>query len=834
MCKKLFISLTALVVALMAVPAFAAIERTPHDYSTAPGGACAQCHLPHGAVQGGIRLWPVTPGAIGIAGGAIGPLCGYCHFAGLTDTNQDRVSQLFVFSPQSHGAKMNIAVGGQPRAYNNAGIGLPYLDNTGTDSNFECTTCHDVHNDPFNGNAAANRPFLRANINKLCTGCHASRMFDSGVPTVASIAGTGNVWGVANVGIANPGSHPVGRDIRDADNSGGVTPITVYRTMKVAINPIPATPDPGVGGAPFGIWQIGGHLTNGATGGINCVSCHAVHGVRQDWHVGGAWAAAGPQVAFADSHPPVYSFLAIDQGDGVVYTDDRGRTLANGHASPKGNAFCEACHQGPAVNAAYNVGAPADSRNPNPGGTTYTHPVDNMSATNNTWVPGALLDEFFPLANWPRGGFTVGTKLTTPNVICESCHTPHPLANRTRSDQNLYPATSGFEYILRGQASNVCDGCHRTSITKHHPTQKTYNNANVLYLGNATGGTDTLGCGTCHESGGAHNWTGVTALNMNPNWKPVNNGRWAAQSSDMYNTKMSITCMDCHYGLRNDHTPTLGDAVDTNYSGVGVNENTTTYGNIGFGSHVVGLLGQNGAGGAHFNEANEAAYWASFGARIGNPQVNVWAAGAPFFGNGGWSRFGGTATDGQTVLVCESCHELQPTRNTTTHLLLGVYVEELTPGSTFAAAQSNRAKFCEACHLPKGTHPQARDTVTRSNEQLATDPAVRSWVARPGTPDANVVMNVGGAGAGIINCDSCHQPHQANTRSLTYIIDATNNSVSDTVPAGESRLQIAGFGSYTTINQGGGMPYFPSKWAGTGATGKGPDAQRFCSECHPY
>ncbi len=805
--KFLFVCMV-LALAAFAVPALAGITNTAHQLTRTglTGGSCAVCHLPHGAVQGA-RLWVEMPsGTIPGAAGSVGQLCGYCHFLNQSggsgpNWDQDAPSPTRVYGAASHGRNMGIDhVPGLPRSYNAipyASNGFPYISGV-SDQIFECTSCHDVHNDGVADNPNGHRPFLRADINVLCTGCHDNRMYINTTPK-NDLAGTGGNWGLANVGISNPGSHPVGNDIT-GNVSGGNSPITIIHTMRVPYNNAQNQ------------WAIGGHLSNGAAnGGVTCVTCHAVHGVRGDSHF------AASLVAPADSHVPFVNFLALQQN--AYQPDADGRDVANGgrpaSAADPNNRLCEGCHQGFLLDTGYAPGTVTSTYNPNPGGTAYSHPVDQMNAMYYTWVTA------FP-AQWPIGYWT---NKSTPNVICESCHVAHPAAN---IDTVLLPGTvrgdlagvTESDYILRGTWIDVCQKCHTGSIVRHHPVNVAYNKANVTYLNVGAGTAGTLNCGTCHSGAGAHNWQDSrNGVGINPAWKPLNNGRAALPVNDRYDTRMSKTCMDCHYGLRNSWVPTDGGALNTNYSG-GTNENSLTYGNLGRGTHALGVLGQNGAVGIRMSKGSKALYWGSLYPKLTDPEAQTWNA-AYFGGQGGWSRFGGTATVGQTVLVCESCHELQPSKNAITHLLLGVYTEQLT------ANLSTRSRFCEACHVPVGTHQTWGEIVkTGGNHTLLTSvTAARPWMGTPDTAEAsNVILD---QTANIISCDSCHQVHQANTGSRTFIVDVSSARYG-TGGATFSGTRVASFGSYSTPYPGG-IAYFPSIW-----TGKGPAYTAFCQQCHPY
>ena len=61
--KRYFMILAVMAaVVMLAGTAFAGIVGTSHEDTTlTQGGACSACHLPHGAVAGGNRLWPSNP-----------------------------------------------------------------------------------------------------------------------------------------------------------------------------------------------------------------------------------------------------------------------------------------------------------------------------------------------------------------------------------------------------------------------------------------------------------------------------------------------------------------------------------------------------------------------------------------------------------------------------------------------------------------------------------------------------------------------------------------------------------------------------------------------------
>ncbi len=804
--KKLFLLAVAGVLAMgLSLPAMAALDNTAHDYPNTTGGSCALCHLPHGASAAG-RLWvtnPVGGGAVNLVG-AVSPLCGYCHQnAGgatgpLTTGIVDPSSTTWVYGDVSHGVLMSNS--SLPRGMQASG--LPYHTGAG-DTAIECTTCHDVHNDP-----ATARPFLRENITILCAGCHGNRMAIGGAwqngTTALGLADAGN-WGANFVGVNNPGSHPVGDDIT-GNVYGGNSPITIWPSMRVAMS------------VSVNRWALGGHLSINVTGGVVCVTCHTVHGVLTD--------AAAKNTLIDDV--PFANFLAIEQAPAGFL--DNNRTVANGQGAV--NYLCEGCHVGTTPDAVY--GAAANDVTPdnatdlpearNPGGTAFGHVVDDMTVDGGlNWVTA------FP-ANWPIGN-AFGAGKPAPGVLCESCHAPHPFVDNGRADL-LQASASSQDYILRQQYSLVCGECHTAAVSGHHPTGIVFNSAGVTYL-NVTGGAgDVLGCGTCHGGGtGAHNWPSRAYVGLDPQWKPVNNGRAFTESVERYRVDASLTCIECHLTADNNATnesPTLHDGFNTNFSTA--DETAAAYPTRGgaadvnyAASHVIGLLP------IRKTRADAATYWGATqlnavrtdGTTAYNPETTTWAT-AGFAGahTGGISRFGGDGTTDAagTVLVCESCHELQPAKNSNYHLLLADYFEDGVPD-----AANNRSRFCEGCHKPAGTHPQSGEAVGRAGGSIlstvpnaASNAGVRTWIIAP--TDANIIM-----GANIISCDTCHQPHDAAALSGTFIIDCAYTLLGNNGVSGGAALNAAPvYGNYVA-------GFIPNVYAN-----KGEKHNKFCSQCHPY
>lgn len=756
MCRKLLIVLLAVAAAaVLASPAQAVITGTSHALTSGNLSQCSVCHIPHGG--SGARLWPVTPTTGAGFVGTVSTLCASCHFStgayggSFTGANSDT----FVYGPLSHGVQMTIAE--IPQGSTLTTSGFPYTGTTGqtppTAGVMECTSCHNVHDD-------TNRPFLRASLNTICSKCHSLRNYQSGTDS----SGSGSTFGAAGTSVryGNMGSHPVGTDITGDVTVAGNSPITFPAQATLVMN------------ATANNWGLGGHLsTDGDTGGVNCTTCHAVHGIQAD---------TGETTPPADQIPTANMLLFTqastgDEGEGS------GRSVANGNGGY--NRFCEECHTGTDP-----TGYGMANSNPNPGGTIYTHPVDEMNAQYDAGVTA------FP-ANWPvGGGMTAGTNVT-PIPICESCHTPHPTANNPNRASIL--ANAG-PFILRDAPGTVCGQCHTGTFAGHHPVGIDVSTAlgatgaaNYLTTGFTNMGT-VLSCNTCHIGAGAHNWAASGGgIGLNPNWRPANNGRdFTTPRNDQFVGTgtgtayyTSTTCMDCHLAQTASVNPSDGTVTGE-----------AEFQNHGNGTHYVGSFAS--------------AFFAVQTLRgvTGTPTINV-SSSTDTWPAGGWSRFGGTSA--APVLVCESCHELEPDKNGgSAHALLQPYVEGL-------AAQQDYADLCEGCHgVPAGTHPQTTDIVGRTGVALSTGAA--AWLR------TNAPTNFSGTstwGTNEMSCDSCHQPHSGPDTAGTLIIEGPAANVTGGSTVAVTLGGVAGNGGTVAnrVNQ---------------ATGALPNFSRFCDQCHSY
>ncbi len=374
------IFLLVVVLAAAALPAVrcrAGIVGSPHDIA-AQGYAvqgrqeekrnvCNYCHVPHKAK--GARLWVTEPPSLK-GWGTVGPLCFSCH-DGVSIVSSYTDASNTAFNPLSHG--LNIE--NLPKGDDVTKSGLPYTDSKSR--GLECSTCHNPHDDTI-------RPFLRVNITEICTKCHKNRE-NSG-------------FGVDNA----EGTHPVHKEPKD--ETGGPSPIDVQPGFMV---PFPQKYPTENGKNTDGVhWTLGGHLSEGGKGTIECITCHAVHGVE----------ITGPP----------------DHGHKLLSVDP---------VKKDSDQFCEGCHRG---RRADGLASPPF---PNPGGTeaprTY-HPADNDQCNGK----GRIVEIKQP-AGWTFG--------EGGEVLCSTCHQAH---GAIKDSPILRPSAD---------SATFCESCHSVPFP-HHPT----------------------------------------------------------------------------------------------------------------------------------------------------------------------------------------------------------------------------------------------------------------------------------------------------------------------------------------------------------------------------
>ncbi|MBI5115453.1 hypothetical protein HZA56_03185, partial [Candidatus Poribacteria bacterium] len=574
-----------------------------------------------------------------------------------------------------------------------------------------------------------NRPFLRDDIDVLCARCHTERQFVNGVEQAVQ-----GDWGSAYYGTGNPGSHPMGTDVYNDRDTPEDSPVNLT-AAGVFTYSYGAT----------GAYNLGGHLTDGGTtpgsgSGVTCVTCHAVHGVQPD---------SDPP---AGGTPPVPNLLTIAQPTaGGAY----GGSVYDGNGDPR-NALCEGCHNegtattiDPATGLTYS-----GSYNPNPGAQGYTHPCDDLGASGSAGVAA------FP-TDWPEGS-SPGANVD-PGPICETCHTPHPNHNEPYRPTIL--SASGSP-ILR--ATDVCGQCHGGGAGSHHPAGVSMGSLSDSAIENGDG---ILNCGDCHGGAqqSAHNWQQPGSFNLDPDWEPnttggtnySDNGRTYEETTNKrFVPGSSKECADCHLSASPNPAPYAHHATgsETEYG---------EYQDTGTASHY---LGDTNAGALNYANGN-------------CPDGTAFNATTMDWPGGGWSRFD---ANGVNRIVCESCHDVQSSKNVPgTALLLHRYVEGDTDFTS--TGYSYASELCEGCHgqNPSGkTHPLTGDIVDSTGLPLDS---INNNPPAANPPNGNATYP-GGTSRDSMNCDSCHQPHDADTNGGTYILEdnvtgtATGNTRGASIP----------------------------------------------------
>ncbi|MGC2424536.1 MAG: cytochrome c3 family protein [Nitrospirota bacterium] len=421
--KKFFLLILAVLVVLVSgTKTFAGIIGSPHDIAaqkySMPGidpeskNVCNYCHVPHKAK--GATLWATAPPSLK-GWGRVGPLCYSCH-DGVTIVSPNVDASQTVFNPKSHGLNLSEL----PAGDDVSGSGLPYTN--GSQDNIECSTCHNPHDDTI-------RPFLRVNMVDLCEKCHKNRE-NSG-------------FGINNA----EGTHPVHK--LPKDETEGPSPIFVIPDFKV---PFPLPYPSADGKDTDGVhWTLGGHLSKGNDGTIECVTCHSIHGK----------APTGPY----------YKLLSVDP------------------VKDNSDHFCEGCHRG---QRADKLPSPPY---PNPGGTIVPrsyHPADDDICNGkgrivqikepDGWVFGKNGEVLCTTCHKPHGSIK-NSPILRPDAasatFCESCHSVpfphHPVGDisggnllnsgepHASTRQITIPSTfpAGITYGKPVNGNLYCSSCHR-------------------------------------------------------------------------------------------------------------------------------------------------------------------------------------------------------------------------------------------------------------------------------------------------------------------------------------------------------------------------------------
>ncbi len=431
--KGLLVAVTLLAAGLMAVPAQVFALGGPHATFT-----CNNCHIPHAA--GGDRLWIDVPSGVGNWGAnKIGQLCYSCHDGTSGGSNMAN----YAYDNASHGPSFAAipaepdgpAASATPGATALNASTLPYSNATNplTQSGgraIQCTSCHFVHDE-----TDSKRPYLRTGTGAagyrgdLCERCHMRGEIDT-----AAEQGDNNEAAGYNVNIS---LHPI--QIAATVPTQGASMVAALAVSSAGSpnmgNPVPA--------AGSWTWNLGGKTdAGGATGVLDCNTCHAVHGDET--------AGSGGQGLY---------ILAINN-------------FPTNYAT---SALCNGCHNRPVVTL---------------GG---DHPIDtNTGAYTVNFPTNGGPNHGSALSPWPAGTAANNT------AVCSSCHDAHGGLPADASTNQGNVQTGRLRRTM-GNATNWCYSCHgNASPNNHHSHEQN------LAVAQGDNMTSVLGCEDCH-SAFAHN-----------------------------------------------------------------------------------------------------------------------------------------------------------------------------------------------------------------------------------------------------------------------------------------------------------------------------------------
>jgi nitrate/TMAO reductase-like tetraheme cytochrome c subunit len=357
---------------------------------------------------------------------------------------------------------------------------------------------------------------------------------------------------------------------------------------------------------------------------------------------------------------------------------------------------------------------------------------------------------------------------------------------------------SAGSHILRAaesdadEATYLCLQCHDfdSDGAGHHPSNVPMGRMSSSLIGNQD---PTLTCGDCHAAGGgAHNWAGA-GVGLDPQWVPAGNGR-GTRAVELNTASLSESCEDCHFGEDAMLTP-LGPTNNSDDDGSLVTHtwgvDSPAYQDIGEGSHYLG--------------ATSMAY---------NSTGALDLLGSDNWSGGGWSRF----SDATGGVSCESCHDLEADKNVAgTALLLEYHAD---------GSAADPSALCEGCHgsSPGGgtPHPMTGDIVSRTGIALSTTTMAYTRSPADVLLDSRATYPVADA----MNCDSCHQAHDADTNGGTYIYDSGEGMTG--LAGGAAAHDVTG----TIVDGADGRIPYQNFRPSSGVTDL--SDENFCDSCHNY
>lgn len=412
------------------------------------------------------------------------------------------------------------------------------------------------------------------------------------------------------------------------------------------------------------------------------------------------------------------------------------------------------------VSAAICTGCHTSAMPIGPGTLGVSHPIDTVSSTWSVTMPAR------PIVVGMKWGSNTGDV-----IVCQSCHDMHYAAPNT----SLLRGTIDTPILT---SNSNCGACHASStMANHHPagmvytgalspvthttaynwTTYAFGTAGAAYSFSAGGIMD---CGTCHGSQ-AHNNAG------------------AFPGLVGYNATSEM-CVDCH---------------STNPSQYTATDNVTT--------QAAGII--------------EASHYVGPVVTAGYARTAAWQT------TGLTSKYVGA----QTHIICESCHTLKlsgtisgPTtsdntvRGTAVRASVGLLLER--SGNNRAVYNTTNAgvaaDMCTGCHGGSPTGGTAAvGTATHPTISMGMTTAASAGVQSKVTTNINSVSLI--PTSNLVNCESCHRPHDAAAGSGALILEAV--------------------GTASTKVAGGAAGVLFDRATGNGGAGYAEEAT-FCNFCHSY
>jgi hypothetical protein len=701
------------------------------------GGACAYCHIPHGAKGEKLykdqitvtvpKRWVTTDQPVSL-------ICGTCHAISSDSPIVSGKQSDWMFNDNSHRDNVSVLLSwGDNSVYQ--------MKASTSRALLECTSCHDIHD-------AGVAPFLNTFTTKVqgdthsnCVKCHPNRANDGGLVGTANhiqwTAGNTNLFGSGNTtGYAS--QHPT--KIAMAAQPGGDD----ESAMTVPSGDVIGAAPSGTRTANSSVWRSNAKYNSGGTNVIGCQSCHAVHGVEGS-------AGTGTPVF---NNQPSYGGRAFY---GITI-------LAAARTNATNSAFCQVCH------ASTVTGTGAGN-----------HPVNTASAN---WKVTVDRSGTSPINNW-----TWGT--SADEIVCESCHDVHYGSDNSAI---LRRAVANAQIDNAAATSYVgvqfCNACHANSPAKkvtfaygnHHPVSYLKDGATVLEIiqdpANAAVNMwrdDTSG-NVYHATAAQLTWNTIT--DTAPNMSDYRTG-FTASPANAYKfglleaTKKVMVCGTCHgnsgSGAIQAHVTSPAGMLyplDTNtesemcvdchtanpsiyikrYEG-----RTSSFLDCNVMTHFVGKIGKDYKG--H---------------QTGNP----WPASITNYATvpSEYSTDGG----GLGSIICESCHYWKSGNYNYTNLnavghdnalVQNVVYGMIAQGGNNFESTDNNVYMCSGCHGNSPGGGSSHPTLPGNN---LTSAAVATLVGTQSDPfqgKGTLTAN------NRVNCDSCHRPHNATAGSGAVIVE---------------------------------------------------------------